>query len=72
MFDLTMEFKLSACNTNHDDRDNTCWLLEAGFEEKDITEELRLQFKKCFSYLFTKFIKTNVIPEEDQPFPLGL
>lgn len=35
---------------------------------EDITDELRLKFKKHYSYLFTKFINTATVPKQDQPW----
>jgi hypothetical protein len=63
-----MEFKLNARNTSCDDRDNTRWLLEAGYAEEEITEDLKQHFKKRYSYQYTKFINSNPIPEEEQPW----
>ncbi len=65
--ELTMEFKLNARNTNWDDKDNTCWLHEAGYKAEDITEEIETKFKKRYSYFFTKYIN-NTTPEEEQPW----
>jgi hypothetical protein len=49
--ELMMEFKLNARSISWDDRDNTHWLLKAGYEEEDITDEMKAKFKKCYSYL---------------------
>jgi len=65
---MAMVFKLNAQNTNYDDQNNTQWLLQAGFTEREITTELRNRFKKSFSYKFRKFINPTNIPEEDQPW----
>jgi hypothetical protein len=67
-FELAMEFKLNARSTSFDDRDNTRWLLEAGYAEEEITDELKQRFKKRYSYLYTKFINHNPVPEEEQPW----
>jgi hypothetical protein len=67
-FELAMEFKLNAQSTSFDDRDNTRWLLEAGYAEEEIMEELKQHFKKRYSYLYTKFINHNPVPEEEQPW----
>jgi hypothetical protein len=63
--ELAMEFKLNARNTSWDDKDNTRWLLEAGYSEEEITEEIKTKFKKRYSYFFTRYVN-NAIPEEEQ------
>jgi hypothetical protein len=68
LFALTLEFKLNARNMSCNNRDNTRWLLEEGYTEEEITVELKHCFKKCFSYLLTKFINSNLTPEEEQPW----
>lgn len=68
--ELTMEFKLNTRNTNWDDKDNTCWLHEAGYKEEDITEEIKPKFNKRYSYFFTKYIN-NTTPEEEQLWHKG-
>jgi hypothetical protein len=65
--ELAMEFKLNARNTNWDDKDNMRWLLEAGYKEEDITEEIKTKFKKRYSYFFTRYINHST-PEEEQPW----
>ena len=65
--ELAMDFKLNARNTNWDDKDNTRWLLEAGYKEEDITEEIKTKFKKRYSYFFTRYINHST-PEEEQPW----
>jgi hypothetical protein len=65
--ELVMEFKLNARNTNWDDKDNTRWLLEAGYMEEDITEDIKTKFKKRYSYFCTRYINHST-PEEEQPW----
>ncbi len=44
------------------------WLLKAGFTEEEITKSLKDTFKKAYSYRLNKFVRSAVIPEEDQPW----
>jgi hypothetical protein len=65
---LAMQFKLNAQNTSHEEKENAVWLLKAGFMEEEITKSLKDTFKKAYSYRLNKFLRSAVIPEEDQPW----
>jgi hypothetical protein len=62
-----MELNLNTRITSWDDRDNASWLLKAGYDEEDITEEMKTIFKKCYSYLFANYVN-HMTPEEEQPW----
>ncbi len=67
-FMLTMEFEINARNTSYGEKDNSVWLMKAGFLEAEVIQSLRACFKQAYSYRPNKFVCPTMIPEEDQPW----